>query len=407
MNDVRDFDESSGKDIFEKTLTDVERGIYLRNWKISNEEVGSDIKWRIKKRRLSGGLSDRVDVVEVNNGRLSFIVVPTRGMGVWKGKFEGTELGWESPVKSLIHPQYINLEARGGLGWLDGFNEWVVRCGLESFGEPGLDVVVDNMGNKKEVMLTLHGKVANIPADTLMARIGLEPPYELGLRGVVYERSMFGSNLKMDSSIITRPGSNSMIIVDAIENLRSVSDEMQLLYHCNYGRPFLEDGARLVAPVMQVAPRNQRAAEDVSTFDVFGAPTANFVEQVYFLRLIGDGEGRTLIMLVNKDDTKAVSISFSLDELPCFTLWKNTNSLEDGYVVGLEPGTSFPNSRAFERSRNRVVKMKPKQKYGVEIVLSVHLGKDEVRKMRKQIRDIGGHKEPEISKKPTDEFSPV
>jgi hypothetical protein len=40
-------------------------------------------------------------------------------------------LGWNSPVKEVVHPQFINLQSRGGLGWLEGFNEWMVRCGLE------------------------------------------------------------------------------------------------------------------------------------------------------------------------------------------------------------------------------------------------------------------------------------
>src|SRR2546425_4718770 len=34
------------------------------------------------------------------------------------------------------HPKLINLQARGGLGWLDGFNEWLCRCGLENNGQP-------------------------------------------------------------------------------------------------------------------------------------------------------------------------------------------------------------------------------------------------------------------------------
>lgn len=406
MSDRADSGRSRSEKFLEKTLTDVQRRIYVQNWEISNEELGLNKKWRIEKRRLQGGLSDGIEIVELNNGSLSFTVVPTRGMSIWKGQFEGACLGWESPVKSLVHPHYINLEARGGLGWLDGFNEWVVRCGLENFGESGLDVIVDNMGNKREVMLTLHGKIANIPASSLKAVIGLEPPFELGVKGVVYERCMFGSNLKMSTSITTTPKSNSIKIVDEIENIRSVPDEMQLLYHCNYGAPFLEEGARFAAPVKEVAPRNSRSAEGIDRFDVFDSPKAGFVEQVYFFKLMGDDDGRTLVMLMNRDGTKAVSISFSLNELPYFTLWKNTGSSEDGYVVGLEPGTSFPNARSFERTQNRVVKLQPREKYESEITLSAHLGKNNVEKMRERINELGGGIEPKVFTKPVKGFSP-
>ena len=81
----------------------------------------------------------RVDVILVDNGKLKFSVCPTRGMGVLSVAMGDVFLGWSSPVKEVVHPNLINLQSRGGLGWLEGFNEWMVRCGLESAGHPGVD----------------------------------------------------------------------------------------------------------------------------------------------------------------------------------------------------------------------------------------------------------------------------
>ena len=392
---------------FSMTLTDVEKGIYVERWRISSDELGIGKAWSIEKCRLYGGLSDGVDIITVNNGKLSFVVVPTRGMGVWKGEYQGTFLGWVSPIKDLVHPNNLNLEARGGLGWLDGFNEWIARCGLVNFGAPGVDKIRDNMGNEKDVMLTLHGRIANIPASRVKVRIGLEPPFELEVDGVVYERGMFGSNLKLATLISTVPGSNSLKISDTVENLRGVPDEMQLLYHCNWGSPFLGKGSRLVAPIRRVAPRDSRAMETIDSFDVYGSPDSRFVEQVYFMELLSDDKGRTKVMLVDRDETKAVSVSFSVKELPCFTLWKNTINVDQGYVTGLEPGTSFPNPKRFERERNRVIKLKPGEEYRSKVVLSVHLGKDEVRRVRKEVEAIRRKTKPAVLKKPIQDFSLV
>ncbi|MDH5795264.1 MAG: aldose 1-epimerase family protein, partial [Candidatus Bathyarchaeota archaeon] len=79
--------KASGSDggFFSKTLTDIEKEVYVEDWSSSSDELGVGEGWSIEKRRLSGGLSDGVDAVEVNNGKLSFVVVPTRGMGIWKG----------------------------------------------------------------------------------------------------------------------------------------------------------------------------------------------------------------------------------------------------------------------------------------------------------------------------------
>ena len=41
----------------------------------------------------------------------------------------GSRMGWDSPVKEVVNPAFINLESRNGLGWLEGFNEMMVRCG--------------------------------------------------------------------------------------------------------------------------------------------------------------------------------------------------------------------------------------------------------------------------------------
>lgn len=397
--------------VFEKTLLDIERGVYVENWSLSGEsfEPKGEKAWNIQKRRLRGGLQDGVDIVRLNNGSLSFTVVPTRGMGIWKGSFKGNLLGWESPIKVPVHPQFINLDERGGLGWLRGFNEWVVRCGLESNGAPGEDIIVDNMGRKKGVMLPLHGRIANIPASEVRAFVKLGKPLELGIHGVVWETSMFGQNLRLSTSITTEPHANWIRIHDVVENFGGTKAELQLLYHCNYGRPFLEEGARLLLPIKRVAPRDSRASEGMEGDSLlsFRRPEAGFVEQVYFFEPLAGADGWTKVVLEDKDGDKAVSISFNVEELPYFTLWKNTASLEEGYVTGLEPATNFPNHKAFERSQGRVLILKPKERYEAKIILGVHIGREEVLKLEEDVRKIQGLMEPKVFQNPIPEFSPL
>ncbi|MEM3716438.1 MAG: aldose 1-epimerase family protein [Candidatus Bathyarchaeia archaeon] len=391
---------------YSKVLMDVENGVYVDRWSISSDELGVDGSWRIEKRRLYGGLSDGVDIIIVDNGELSFTIVPTRGMGIWRGEFKGVFLGWASPVKHLVNPCYINLEERKGLGWLKGFNEWIVRCGLGNFGAPGLDVIKDNMGREIEVFLTLHGKIANTPASYVEVKVELDPPFRISVDGVIYESSMFGSNLKLTTSIATTPGSNSLEILDIIENLRSIPDEMQILYHCNYGKPFLEEGSRFIAPIKRVAPRDKTAMKNIESFNVFGPPEKGFIEQVYFMELLSDKNGFTEAMLVNKSLDKAVSHTFSIKELPYFTLWKNTAAEEDGYVVGLEPGTGFPNTKRFERENGRIIRLEPGGKYSVRMKISAYLGKSSVKEVIDRIENIRGGAEPVVYKEPIREFSP-
>ena len=71
-------------------------------------------------------------------------------------------------------------------------------------------------------------------------------------------------------------------------------------------------------------------------------------------------------------------LRFQKDQLPAFTLWKNTAGLRDGYVTGLEPGTNYPNPRPFEESRGRIVTLPVGGSYVTDTTLEVFVTPDEV-----------------------------
>ena len=143
---------------------------------------------------------------------------------------------------------------RNGLGWLTGFNELMCRCGLSSNGVPGMDVVVDNFGKKVEAPLTLHGKIANIPAHKVEATVNSDGKGLLSVTGVVDEAMMFGPGLRLKTIYETVPDSNRLTIRDEVQNVSGRPMEMELLYHTNFGKPFLDAGSQLVLPIREVAP---------------------------------------------------------------------------------------------------------------------------------------------------------
>src|SRR5205823_6801439 len=124
------------------TLTDIASDTWLESFAIGGDHLplGPAQNWSIRKRTLHGGLREGVDLIEVNNGALSYAVLPTRGMGLWRGEYRELFLGWRSPVRGPVHPKYVQPQDRGGIGWLTGFDEWVCRCGLAANGPPGEDV---------------------------------------------------------------------------------------------------------------------------------------------------------------------------------------------------------------------------------------------------------------------------
>ena len=388
--------------IYRHVLTDVEQNLWHESWTVDEATLplGASSTWSARKTTLKGGLQDGVDLIEVDNGALSFFVVPTRGMGIWKGIYRGIPMGWESPVRDLVHPAFVDANDRGGLGWLKGFNEWIVRCGLDSNGAPGEDVVIDNNGNPSKVSLALHGKIANLPARHVEVRVELSPPHRLTVMGIVDETMMFGPALRLTTSVSTTLGSDSLTICDEVTNLNRRPAELQLLYHCNYGAPLLEEGATLVTPFGTVCPRDARAQEGIGEHDRFSGPQPGFVEQCYFYELMGrKASQETCVLMKNRDGSLGSSLHFSLQQMPYFTLWKNTAAAEDGYVIGLEPATNYPNPKRFEREKGRVITLKGGETRRFDLTVAVHDSKQGVQAMERMIRQIQKGTKPKVSRK--------
>lgn len=395
---------------YRAVITDIEKNIYKETVQIAGGDVTPDcpISWSVHKSILHGGKQEGVEIIEVDNGKLRFTVVPTRGMSVYQVVMgdpstslkTGLRLGWDSPVKGLVHPKYINLNARQGLGWLEGFNEWMVRCGLEYFGAPGTDEFIDNTGQKSTMDLTLHGKIGNTPASMVEVTVERQAPYRIAVRGKVEETALHGPKLELWTEISTTPGAAAFRISDRITNHSAVEQEFGILYHSNYGPPLMEEGAKFFGPARQVTPINEHAAEDVSNYHVYRAAQPGFAEQVYCLRLWADPNDRTMVMLRNAAGDKAVSMAFSIKELPFFTLWKNTTSREDGYVTGLEPGTGFPRNRSMERQSGRVPKLGPHESRSFTIDFTLLMGKEQVMAAGDEIARIWAGRRTQIDTSP-------
>src|SRR5262249_39272632 len=150
---------------------------------------------------------------------------------------------------------FVNLMNSGGLGWLDGFDELMARCGLAWSGAPFEVKTRHADGSESNTTFGLHGKIANIPASYVAVSVSDEAPHEIAIEGHVEESHLFGPQIRMITRISTTPGSNRLIVHDEFMNLKDQPVDMQVLYHWNFGPPFLEEGARFAAPLRVVTPR--------------------------------------------------------------------------------------------------------------------------------------------------------
>lgn len=332
--------------------------IHQRDATLSSKEVTPDSPpWSVTLKTLHGGKQDGSQLLTLDNGNVRIVLIPTRGMGVLSVTMGDLKLGWKSPVTEIVHPRHINLQLRGGLGWLEGFNEWLCRCGLENTGQAGPDEIINNVGDKTVVDLTLHGKIANIPASEVEIIVQKDAPHRITVRGIMHEKMLFGPKLELITEVSTEPGSDKFRIQDTVINKGSQPQEFQMLYHYNFGKPLLGEGAKLHVPVERVTPYNANAARDVKTWNAFAAPKSGYVEQVYLMHPLADDQGLVQVLMHNPKGNRGVLMKYAKKDMPYLTLWKNTGADEDGYVIGIEPGVSFPNARKAERQAGRVPKL--------------------------------------------------
>jgi hypothetical protein len=248
--------------------------------------------------------------------------------------------------------------------------------------------------------LTLHGKIANIPASEVELVVDISPPYMIRLRGRVDEAMFYGPKLELWTELQIVPDAAAFRIVDTVVNRGAAEQEFELIYHINYGRPFLGSGAQFAAPLQRVTPMNAHAAASRASFASYADPTPGFVEQVYCMRPLAGSDGKTIVLLKNAAGTQASSIRFATAQLPCFTLWKNTGPLLEGYVTGLEPGTNFPNNRRVERAAGRLSKLKPGESREFALEVGLHTTLDDVDRVLEDIRAIQGAHQVQIDAEP-------
>jgi len=337
---------------------------------------------------MTSGKSAGVEVCVIDTGAAQVVVLPSRGMAVWQIRTGDIDFGWRSPIDGPVNPNLVPIHDPDGLGWLEGFDELVVRCGLESNGAPEKD-------SNGFLRYPLHGRIGNVPATSLTIEVNVSTG-QLAFVGDCIESKLFFKRLRMRSRIAVTAQSAEVHLIDEVTNELSSSATAQMLYHINIGAPILAAGASVVAPIARLAPKNELSAGEIDQWNRMPGPQAGYAERVYFAKLAADQSGKTAVMLRSADGGAGLGISFDTTTLPYFILWKNTAAESDGYVIGLEPATNFPNARSGEAAQGRVVTLESGETVRFELTLHPMVASADVDRFQAEIDHLAGKVAPEL-----------
>jgi hypothetical protein len=121
--------------------------------------------------------------------------------------------------------------------------------------------------------------------------------------------------------------------------------------------------------------------------------------------LAADATGETCILVSGLTRDEAVSLRFNKRALPYFTVWRNTPAVNDGYVIGIEPGTNYPNPRTFEQQHNRIVQLKPGERWSAKVTATWHQDRAAIEADEQSIDALRGARKPELSAQPRQDWT--
>ena len=311
---------------------------------------------------LDGGLRTGVQVVRIATARTAIEVVLSRGAGISRVAFDGVSVGWKSPVSGPVHPSFVPLYRPDGLGWLAGFDEVLARCGLLNVGGP-------QFNERNQLIHPLHGDIAYWPCQFAEVSVDLEQRQVILSTKVEVVLFHF-HRLMLETQTIVSLDEPQLKVQDTIHNTGGRPCGVMLLHHWNFGPPVAGTASRLRIPAREVAPRNEHAARAIGHWDLLDPPTKGAEETVYFIAPASDDQQMGTALLIDSERKFGLQMQWDLNTMPHLTIWKNPVAAEDGYAVGIEPGTCFPNGRPHETTAGRVQELQPGQSLPVSVTLT-------------------------------------
>lgn len=324
------------------------------------ERTRREIEARVGRLEQIGGIRFREGIdgkekgmsfIEVRTGAgLAFTVTPAKGLDLSLVEYGGTPISWMSPGGD-VHPMYYDPRGKEWLNTASG--GMLMTCGLTNVGSTS-----EWGGNVHGI----HGKAHHTPANQVSAFGEWNgDEYDMVIRGTVEETAIFGPVLRLKREIRCRMGVNRITVEDAVENIGFEASPHMMLYHFNFGYPFMDENTHVDIPSSSVVP----VKPDVPTAgcDRFEEPVDGFEERVYYHDM-ADRE-RAAVTLTQPAFPQAggrhvplsVSIGWSTDTLPRLVQWKMPAS--GTYALGIEPANCGVEGISAENDKGTLVWLQP------------------------------------------------
>ena len=264
----------------------------------------------------------------VQNGELELLFNKDNALDIVWVKFKGVNL-------SFLSKNGLNDGKRDFVGNFEG--GFLYTCGMDN---------VSGCVEGKPVHGSLHYKKCDLA-------YAYEKDGVLYIYGEVRECALFGKNLLLKRLYTVTE--NSLEINDTLVNLDYSDTEYVLLYHVNYGYPFLDEGLKIDIPAIKSDPLTAVAEANKQDMFRITAPVDGGDEHVYYHTL---SEGK--VRLENPDKQVTVEMVYDVNDFPVTLEWKSM--ISGDYALGIEPSLT-----RFDKFEMQVLKANESKTYKIKI----------------------------------------
>lgn len=302
--------------------------------------------YTLRRVTVAEGKAKGTGIIEVATaGGLQAEILPDAGLDIGQVRYKGVNVsfisknGYDSPAAiAPYETEFLNTFPGGML----------YTCGLRSTGGAHRD------GDEWH---PLHGRYHSLSADQISTRV---EENTIIISGIIRETALFGHALQLKRTICIPVFGAEITVSDELTNLTHRAEEYALLYHCNFGWPFLSEKTSLILPEnRKTTPRTPFAATGLGRETTFDAPNPGEEERVFFHE-----EMERAAALVNPEEKIRMDLRWS-ETLPILAHWRSMASGD--YVCGLEPTNCYIMGRKFERENGTLPVLKPFETVKTEV----------------------------------------
>lgn len=270
---------------------------------------------------------------------LEAILVPDRALDIYSLRLDGTPISYTSTQAGISPANFVENGVDGfARNFFAGF---LTTCGLIQSGRP-----CEENGR----LFGLHGRISNTACRELRVHKSAQ---ETRIEGIVEEKHDEGEHLRLARTICLPNGQPTLVIRDEIANLTDEPTPFMMMYHINFGAPFLSEQTLMSAHFWQLEDRDTGAPASEAEVTRIGAPDASAAEKVYYTRAdLAKG-----VRLHNPVVGIACRVQAEGDGLEWLGVWKSYAPV--AYALGVEPGNCPGLGRVNARRRGLLPVLQP------------------------------------------------